>query len=226
MRRFFALTLVLVLTFGMGTSAVAQWLATGTGSGAAASGVLHAPASVDATATGTATVRISWSAPSAPSATPATYTVRRDGAVVCSGVAAPPCEDSGLAPGTTYGYTVQSVLQAWTSAEFAVTDATTDAAATPQLSFSPECPSVVPRGETRTITVVSSAPTSVDVTVTITHDGNRGSIDKRTVTIPAGQTASDSFTYSRQDHSGNNPSTVTATATGYNPTPPCSIQAE
>ncbi len=121
-------------------AAGAAWLASGNGSTFTRSTSLGKPTAVAAASTGTTSIQVTWNAPAAPSPSPTSYDVFRyfggSGTKICSAVpAASPrvCNDAGLSPSTTYGYTVEARLGSnWLSGQTTQVNATTDApAATP-----------------------------------------------------------------------------------------------
>ena len=136
MRRSLLLVPALVVTLAVFTlTAGATWLAVGTGAAASRSTSVGKPTAVAATATGSSSVQVTWSPPVPPSPAPSSYDVFRynggTGALVCSVAAASPrvCNDTGLAPSTTYGYTVESRLGTnWLSGQTSQATATTNAA--------------------------------------------------------------------------------------------------
>jgi hypothetical protein len=114
------------------TTADAAWLAAASGAGQSRALGVSLPNNRVATATGATSVHVAWTAPSAPSAAPTQYVVRRKApttATVCtvSGTTFA-CDDTGLAPTTTYTYTIEARIgTAWTSGESATFGATTPA---------------------------------------------------------------------------------------------------
>ena len=136
MRRYLFVPALVVAITVFTVAAGAAWLASGTGSTFTRSSSLGKPTSVAATATGTSSVQVTWDAPPAPSPAPSSYDVFRyiggTGTKICSAVpAASPrvCNDTGLSPSTTYGYTVESRLgDNWLSGQTTQVDATTDSA--------------------------------------------------------------------------------------------------
>src|SRR5262245_52754442 len=91
------------------TAAYAAWGNAANGSGSSRSLFVGIPTGAGALATGGTSIHIGWSAPSAPSAAPTEYVVRRKTpttATVCTvggGVFA--CDDTGLTLDTAYTYT-------------------------------------------------------------------------------------------------------------------------
>lgn len=119
-----------VATLTMASAAFAAWVGDQTGPGAARARNVGVPTTVTASATSASAIRVAWTAPAAPSATPERYVVRRvtpSSATVCTTTALS-CDDTGLSGSTTYSYTVQSVLgTSWTSSQSAPASATTPA---------------------------------------------------------------------------------------------------
>jgi hypothetical protein len=134
-RRHLVVPAVVVAVAVSAAAAGAAWLSSGTGSSSSRSTNVEKPTAVAATATGTTSIQVTWSAP-ASGAAPVSYDVFRysgaTGTKVCGPVlAASPrvCNDTGLSPNTTYGYTVESRLGTnWMSGQTAQVDATTNAA--------------------------------------------------------------------------------------------------
>jgi hypothetical protein len=137
MRRYLFVPAVVVALTVFTVAAGASWLTTGTGTSFSRSTALGKPTSVAATPTGSTSIQVTWNVPAAPSPAPTAYDVFRyngaTGTLVCSAVpAASPrvCNDTGLSPGTTYGYTVEARLGAnWLSGQTTQVNATTNAAA-------------------------------------------------------------------------------------------------
>lgn len=119
MKRIVAVTLVLALTFGAGTAAMAAWRATGVGTAAASAGSLAQPAAPSAgrQASSPITVDLAWTA--VPTAT--SYVVHRfsdetsttGGVQVCS-LAATSCQDTA-APTSAMWYRVTATRGTWSS---------------------------------------------------------------------------------------------------------------
>jgi hypothetical protein len=107
---------------GAALAAFAYWTITAVTTGGYAMGQsdrLAAPTSPSATATGSGTISVSWTSPGGQ-LPGAKYQVTRAtgpgaGTVVCTATYSP-CQDGGLTAGTTYGYSVVAVLDAWQSA--------------------------------------------------------------------------------------------------------------
>jgi hypothetical protein len=114
-RRFGKLGLAAVTALtvmSLGTAAWAAWMATGSGSGLAAGSTLLSAQSPSAAASGANSVSVTWSNP-AGQVPVAGYTIVRQGSspvTVCADQAASPCNDSGLTTGTSYSYTIQTVM--------------------------------------------------------------------------------------------------------------------
>jgi hypothetical protein len=111
--------------------ASASWKPVGLGSGTGAARAVGLPTNTAATATSANAVQISWAAPSAPSAPPSQYVVRRTApstATVCTVPATTfTCNDTGLSASTTYTYTVEAQAGSWSSGQTAGVSATTPA---------------------------------------------------------------------------------------------------
>jgi hypothetical protein len=135
MRRFVFFPALAVAVALFAVAAGAAWLASGTGSSSGRSTSLGMPTTVAASATGSTSIQVTWNAPAAPSPAPTTYDVFRyiggTGTKICSAVSSTAprvCNDSGLTPSTTYGYTVEARLGAnWMSGQTALVNATTNA---------------------------------------------------------------------------------------------------
>lgn len=115
---------VAVLTLGSATTASAFWtVAVVNGSGAhalATASSLTPPTAAAAVQSSTTSVQVSWTPPASQLAG-ARYTVTRTsgvgaGTVVCAAVSTTSCTDTGLATGSTYGWSVVAVIgQNWRS---------------------------------------------------------------------------------------------------------------
>ena len=160
-------------------AAGAAWLASGNGSSFTRSTSLGKPTSVAATATGTSSVQVTWNAPAAPSPAPTSYDVFRynggTGTKVCSAVPAGPslvCNDSGLSPSTTYGYTVESRLgDNWMSGQTTQVDATTNApAGTPNFLVELVTAGNKTAGTAFDVRVTARNNTTTDTTYTGSHN--------------------------------------------------------
>ena len=111
---------VLVALFASVVGAVAYFTEAGSGIAAASVGSLADP-SITTAAPGAGTVALNWSAVTAPSAGPVTYSVSRDGGNAggdCPSSASPAsatsCTDSGLSAGS-HSFTVTAHWRSWTS---------------------------------------------------------------------------------------------------------------
>lgn len=179
MRRPLLLVPALVVTLAVCTlTAGAAWLATGTGTAESRSTSVGLPTAVAATATGTTSIQVTWSPPAAPSPPPGSYDVFRysgaTGTLVCSVAAASPraCDDTGLAPGTTYGYTVEARLGTnWLSGQTAQVDATTNAApvGTPNFLVELVAPGSKTAGTPFDVRITARNGTATDATYTGSH---------------------------------------------------------
>lgn len=119
----------------VGTAAQAAWSTAGTGAGAGRATAVQAPASAAAAPTsgsGSNSITVTWTVPSSGPA-PSGYRVDRvsPAQTICTVPASVlTCADGGRTAGTTYGYTVTSLLATWTglTAQSAsgTTSATTD----------------------------------------------------------------------------------------------------
>jgi len=134
MRRAPLVTVVLALAVlvGLPASAFATWGPTGAGSGQTSATNVGLPTSRTAAGTGATSIHITWSAPSAPSAAPTQYVVRRvspTSATVCTvGASTFACDDTGLGVNTTYTYTIEARLgSSWSSGQSPSFSATTSA---------------------------------------------------------------------------------------------------
>ncbi len=160
-------------------AAGAAWLASGTGSSSTRSTTVGKPTAVDATATGTTSIQVTWQPPAA-APTPASYDVFRysgaTGTKICSAVpAASPrvCNDSGLSPSTTYGYTVESRLGTnWMSGQTTQVDATTNAAPVGTPNFLVELVTADNKtaGTAFDVRVTARTGTTTDATYTGSHN--------------------------------------------------------
>lgn len=117
-----ALVVALAIVLTSTIAAFAAWLPAGTGTGNGAAVTVDLATNRVATATGNTSIHITWAAPGGPGATPTQYVVRRTApttSTVCT--VTPPtfaCDDTGLNPGTTYTYTVESrVGTDWSSGQ-------------------------------------------------------------------------------------------------------------
>jgi hypothetical protein len=127
-------------------AASAHWTAAGTGAGSASTGTLAPPTGVAATATGNGTtVRVTWTAPTAPGGGPVTGHVveRLTGSTVtaaCGTSSSNPlpgsavgCDDTALASGT-YTYRVTAVFRTWTAPSVPSPPVTVSADAVPTVT--------------------------------------------------------------------------------------------
>ena len=115
---------VALVSLGGATTASAFWTVTVVnGSGAyalATASSLVSPSAASAVQSAATSVQVSWTLPGSQLAG-AGYTVTRTsgpgaGTVVCAAVSTAPCTDTGLTPGSTYGWSVVAVLGAnWRS---------------------------------------------------------------------------------------------------------------
>ena len=180
MRRSLLLVPALVVTLAVFTlTAGAAWLTAGTGSSSSRSTTVGRPTTVNATATGTTSIQVTWSPPAA-APTPASYDVFRysgaTGTKICSAVpAASPrvCNDTGLSPSTTYGYTVESRLGTnWMSGQTSQVNATTNAAPVGTPSFLVELvtPGTKTAGTAFDVRVTARTGTATDATYTGSHN--------------------------------------------------------
>src|SRR5262245_60727927 len=126
-----ALALAIALcVLSLPTAAYASWGHASNGAGSSRSVFVGLPTGTGALATGGTSIHIGWSVPSAPSATPTQYVVRRKTpttATACTvGAGVLACDDTGLSLNTAYTYTVEArVGSNWSSGETASFGATT-----------------------------------------------------------------------------------------------------
>jgi hypothetical protein len=155
-----AITAAIVVLISHLGPAGAAWSPISAGSGQSAARSVGLPTATAATATSSSTVNVTWAGPGAASPTPTQYVVQRTAptaATVCAVAGTTfACQDSGLGPVTTYTYTVEARIGAWSSGPTAGFQATTPA---------PPAFTVVPTSGTRT------AGTAFNVVVTATTDG-------------------------------------------------------
>ena len=160
-------------------AAGAAWLASGTGGSFTRSTTLGKPTAVAASATGSTTVQVTWSSPAAPSPAPTSYDVFRyfgaTGTKICSAVPAGGslvCNDSGLSPSTTYGYTVEARLgNNWLSGQTTQVDATTDApSGTPNFLVELVAAGNKTAGTAFDVRVTARTGTTTDATYTGPHN--------------------------------------------------------
>jgi hypothetical protein len=155
-----AITAAIVVLISHLGPAGAAWSPISAGSGQSTARSVGLPTATAATATSSSTVNVTWAGPGAASPTPTQYVVRRTAptaATVCTVVGTTfACADSGLSPVTTYTYTVEARIGAWSSGPTAGFQATTPA---------PPAFTVVPTSGTRT------AGTAFNVVVTATTNG-------------------------------------------------------
>jgi hypothetical protein len=133
MRRYIFAPALVVAVAVFTVAAGAAWLASGTGGSFSRSTNIGKPTNVAATATGSSSVQVTWAAPAAPSPPPASYDVFRyfnnTGTKICSATTNLTCNDTGLQPSSTYGYTVEARLGTnWLSGQTTQVNATTNAA--------------------------------------------------------------------------------------------------
>jgi glucoamylase len=130
-RRCLTAVTVLLAILVTALPASASWSPGGLGHGTGAARAVGLPTSTAASATSSSTVQITWAAPSAPSAPPSQYVVRRTApstATVCTVPATTfTCNDTGLSASTTYTYTVEARAGNWSSGQTAGFSATTPA---------------------------------------------------------------------------------------------------
>jgi chitodextrinase len=115
-----------------------------------------APASLTATATSTSQISLAWSAVSPPSNCSVTYSVFRGSTQIATGLTSASFTDTGLAPSSTYSYTVRAVDSFGSSAASSTASATT---LTPPDTQAPSVPSglTAPNVGTTTVTLTWSA---------------------------------------------------------------------
>lgn len=117
-----ALLLVPLAVAALATPAVAAWVTSGTGTTALAATSLLPPTGVVATGAAS-TVDLTWTAPANPAG--AVFRVVRSPGAVTLACTSSPCQDSGLAAGTTYTYAVSVALAGWASAAVTASATTT-----------------------------------------------------------------------------------------------------
>lgn len=144
---------IAALLAGTVSPALAAWNSSGAGSGVARAGQLQPPVSPRVSAT-SAGVRLVWSAPTAGAA-PSGYRVTRNGTIVCA-TTATVCDDSNLAPSTTYTYLVTSTAGRWASGTPLTATATTFAGG---FAFSAVSPSPAVAGRPLTFTLTATLGT-------------------------------------------------------------------
>jgi len=130
-RRAFVALVVVAGVLASVSTAFAAWILAGSGAGASTAQNLGLATSTHAAATSSSSIHITWSAPTAPSASPSQYVVRRiapTAATVCT-LTVPAtlvCDDTGLQASTTYSYTVEARIGSnWSSGQTAAFSATT-----------------------------------------------------------------------------------------------------
>jgi hypothetical protein len=159
-RLLLAITAAIVVLISHVGPAGAVWAPGSAGTGQSTAGSVGLPTATAATATSSSTVNVTWAGPGPASPTPTQYVVRRTAptaATVCAvGGTTFACPDSGLSPVTTYTYTVEARIGAWSSGPTAGFQATTPA---------PPAFTVVPTSGTR------SAGTAFNVVLTATTNG-------------------------------------------------------
>lgn len=231
--------------------AAASWSRPQSGAGTGAATSLATPTAVTASPVvpTSSAIDVTFTPGSNPPGT--TYTVTRDkkadgtagSQVVCSGLTASPCHDTGLKASTSFTYTVAAVLQSWTktttSASVSTTAATTavlrfsacsaSSSATPSCTTTANASVTIPKsnqgGGTVTAKVSLVNPdgstytntSGVTITVTLAATTTGSSITGGPLTIPSGSSqTSGSFTYSNSNvATGSGADTITATATGF-----------
>ena len=218
-RRTSAVVLALPLALVVGGVASAAWTTSGTGSGAGSARSLLAPTAPSAATVSPTSSAIDVSFTPAANPTGTTYTVTRDktkagavgATVACSGLTASPCHDTGLAPSTTYTYTVSAVVGSWTRAAATTPTATTAAApvVNPTVSSpTTASPVVVPKGTSGTSVVVTGTGFLSGLTATVTTSNgfsitavavNSSTQVTLTVTAPTGNGKLDSFRLTNTD---------------------------
>jgi hypothetical protein len=159
-RGLLAITIAIVVLMSHLGSAGAVWSPSSAGAGRSTARSVDLPTATAATATSSSTVNVTWAGPGGTSPAPTQYVVRRTAptAVTVCTVAGTTfaCPDSGLSPVTTYTYTVEARIGAWSSGTTAGFQATTPA---------PPAFTVVPTAGTRT------AGTAFNVVLTATTNG-------------------------------------------------------
>ncbi len=161
MKRVLTVALVGCAVFATAGTASASWTPGSSGSGSATALLVGTPTSSAASSTSSSSTTVNWKAPTAPSAAPTQYVVRRTApttATVCTVAATTlTCNDTGLTASTTYTYTVEALVgSAWNSGPTAGFSTTTPA---------PPAFTVAPASGTRT------AGTAFNVTLTATTNG-------------------------------------------------------
>lgn len=145
---------VLAVLLGSG-AASAAWLATGSGLGAVPSDSVVTP-SVTATRSGsspTTRIDLSWSAPGQMSGVGYRVTRSSNGSTTTlTGCTTSPCADSGLAPGTSYVYSVTASVGGWSRSGSATE---TTQAVTVLSSFAVSAPSSLQAGVAQDVKVTA-----------------------------------------------------------------------
>ncbi|MEP6623650.1 MAG: fibronectin type III domain-containing protein, partial [Acidimicrobiia bacterium] len=129
------LVVVLIALLGLTlspASAFAAWAPGGNGSGYGSGLSIGLPTSKLAAATGPTSIHITWAAPSAPSATPTQYVVRRTAPTTTTACTVSgstfACDDTGLSSLTSYTYTIEATVGTnWSSGQTTGFLATTSA---------------------------------------------------------------------------------------------------
>lgn len=150
--------------------AVAAWVVTSTGAESVALAAALQPPTATTAAVTASSVTLSWTPP-ASGVTPSGYTVRRTAptaTVVCVGVAATTCADTGLSPSTAYTYEITSAVgPLWESTPVPVT--ATTSALTPS-AFLVTAPATATAGISFSVTVQARDSSGVnDTTYTGAH---------------------------------------------------------
>lgn len=164
----FALLASVVLTVTACGVAHASWSPPSTGSGLTTATSIGLPNSPVATATSWSTTSVSWAAPTGPS--PTQYVVRRTApttATVCTvGGSTFGCTDSGLSASTTYTYTVEARLGAWSSGATGGFTATTP---TPTFKVAPASGTRTAGGAFAVVLTATTNGTTTDTSYTGSH---------------------------------------------------------
>jgi hypothetical protein len=209
-RRTSAVVLALPLALVLGGVASAAWTTSGTGSGAGSARSLLAPTAPSAATVSPTSSAIDVSFTPAANPTGTTYTVTRDktasgsagATVVCSGLTASPCHDTGLAGSTTFTYTVSAVLGSWSQAAATTPSATTTSATSITLT---SCSDDGSNNKSTCVGTYVGSITSITITWT-----------KGTTTVTQPKTVSGG-SFSIQTQNGLAVGTWTATATSTSP---------
>jgi hypothetical protein len=177
MRRYIFAPALIVAVAVFTVAAGAAWLASGTGGSFTRSTNVGKPTNVAATATGTSSVQVTWGAPASPSPAPASYDVFRyfndTGTKICSATTNLSCDDTGLSPSSTYGYTVEARLGTnWLSGQTTQVNATTNSApaGTPNFKVELVTPGNKTAGTAFDVRVTAQNGTTTDATYTGSHN--------------------------------------------------------